>query len=99
LAEKLKNEGNTHYASKRYGEAIDLYTRAIELAPKNATYYGNRAAAYLVLSKHREALADSKMATSLDESYVKVNYGLRKKGVLTKKYEYINYNINKSRAI
>lgn len=43
-----------------------------DLVPKNATYYGNRSAAYLALSKHKDAVDDARMATSLDENYIKV---------------------------
>lgn len=71
LAEKYKNEGNTYYENKNYLEAISFYSKAIELAPKNATYYGNRSAAYLALGKHKDAVEDARMATSIDENYIK----------------------------
>lgn len=38
----------------------------------NAAYYGNRSAAYLALGKHKDAINDAKIATSIDENYVKV---------------------------
>lgn len=43
-----------------------------DLSSKNATYYGNRSAAYLALGKHKDAVEDARMATSIDENYVKV---------------------------
>jgi hypothetical protein len=33
VAAKLKNEGNTFYASKKFSEAIDCYTKAYNLQP------------------------------------------------------------------
>lgn len=43
-----------------------------ELVSDNAAYYGNRSAAYLALGKHKDAINDAKIATSIDENYVKV---------------------------
>lgn len=71
LAEKFKNEGNVYYEKKDYPEAITLYSKAIELVSDNAAYYGNRSAAYLALGKHKDAINDAKIATSIDENYVK----------------------------
>ena len=70
----LKSLGNIYFASGKYEQAIDCYTKAIEAFAKNAVYFGNRAAAYFMLEKFSEALSDSRMATSIDESYVKVNF-------------------------
>ena len=69
-----KTLGNIYFASGKYEQAIDCYTKAIEACAKNAVYFGNRAAAYFMLEKLSEALSDSRMATSIDESYVKVNF-------------------------
>lgn len=44
-----------------------------DICPNNATYYGNRSAAYLALGKHKEAVDDARMATCIDENYVKVS--------------------------
>ncbi len=73
-AEKNKNEGNTFYKAGKYRESIDFYTKAIELCPNNASYYGNRAAAYIMIKKYKEAIEDSKASTSIDDSFVKVIY-------------------------
>ena len=74
IAEKYKNDGNTSYSKGNYKEAIELYTKAIETCPKTAAYYGNRAAAYIMLNKYKETIEDSKMATSIDENFVKVSF-------------------------
>jgi tetratricopeptide (TPR) repeat protein len=41
------------------------------LCPNNAAYYGNRAAAYIMVYKYKEAIEDSKKSTSIDENFVK----------------------------
>jgi tetratricopeptide (TPR) repeat protein len=71
-AEKYKNEGNNSYKNANYRESIEFYSKAIDLCPKNAAYYGNRAAAYLMLNKYKETIEDAKMSTSLDDKFVKV---------------------------
>ncbi|MEE6527091.1 hypothetical protein FKM82_028184, partial [Ascaphus truei] len=42
-----------------------------DLTPKNASYYGNRAATLMMLGRFREALEDSQQAVRLDEAFVK----------------------------
>ena len=42
---------------------------AIDLQPKVAIYYGNRAAASFMLGKYKEALEDSLTSIKLDPSY------------------------------
>ena len=39
-------EGNTHFATKRYDEAIECYTDAIKFDGANHLYYSNRSACY-----------------------------------------------------
>ncbi|KAI0030055.1 hypothetical protein K488DRAFT_55061, partial [Vararia minispora EC-137] len=63
--ERLKEEGNTAFKAKRYGEAIDLYGRAIDLRPQEPAYRTNRAAAYMALKRFRPALEDCQQASSI----------------------------------
>jgi serine/threonine-protein phosphatase 5 len=39
----FKNEGNKAFAAHDWQKAIELYTKAIELDPKQAAFYTNRA--------------------------------------------------------
>lgn len=71
LAEEFKSEGNQLYKNAKYRESINLYSKAIELCPNNASYYGNRAAAYLMINKYKECIDDSKSATTIDSKFVK----------------------------
>lgn len=39
---------------------------------KVASYYGNRAAVYLMLHRYKEAVEDSKKSTHIDPMFIKV---------------------------
>ena len=45
------------------------------MCPKNASYYGNRAATLMMLCRYREALEDSQQAVRLDNDFMKVGRG------------------------
>ena len=68
---QFKELGNAKYKVGKYQEAADAYGKAIEAEPKEATYYGNRASALLMLKKYDEALEDCRLAIELDPSFVK----------------------------
>ena len=57
---------------KHFQEAIDHYTKAIELNPTVAVYYGNRSFAHMKRESDGFALADANKALELDKSYIKV---------------------------
>lgn len=66
-----KKEGNALYASKEYEKAIVLYGQAIELDPSEVAYRSNRAAAYLMVRKYSEALADCDKAIESQPTFLK----------------------------
>ncbi|XP_038682418.1 outer envelope protein 64, mitochondrial isoform X2 [Tripterygium wilfordii] len=70
-SELLKEKGNAAFKGKQWNKAVNYYSEAIKLNEINATYYGNRAAAYLELACFREAEEDCNRAISLDKKYVK----------------------------
>jgi len=74
LAERLKNQGNEHMNMQMFQEALACYTKAINLDPKNAVYYCNRAAASNRLGNYESAIQDCKTALKYDPSYSKA-YG------------------------
>lgn len=57
-SEELKSSGNKHFAAKNYREAIDFYTKAIELQNDDAVLFSNRAMSYLKLLDWNKALQD-----------------------------------------
>ncbi|KAI1799714.1 hypothetical protein F4811DRAFT_567811 [Daldinia bambusicola] len=70
-AEDLKARGNRAMASKDYPAAIDLYTQALALHPRNPIYLSNRAAAYSAARDHASARADAEAAVAIDPKYTK----------------------------
>ncbi|KAM0891980.1 hypothetical protein ACQ4PT_026050 [Festuca glaucescens] len=70
-SELLKEKGNDSFKRKQWSKAIEFYSEAIELNGTNATYYCNRAAAYLELGRFKQAEADCGQALLLDKKNVK----------------------------
>ena len=70
-AEALKDQGNAKFQARQYQEAIQLYSKAISAAPGVASYYGNRAAAWLHCGAAKECADDCRRAIALDPGYVK----------------------------
>jgi len=69
-----KNEGNNFLKSGNIKEAIECYSKAIELEPENSVFFANRAAAQLKINLFEEALEDANRSTELDPTYGKA-YG------------------------
>lgn len=70
-AEAKKQSGNEFYKKKNYREAIKEYSAAIEFNPKNASYYGNRSAAYMMDSNYKKALEDAQTSVKIDSTFAK----------------------------
>ncbi|KAJ5811716.1 Small glutamine-rich tetratricopeptide repeat-containing protein 2 [Penicillium riverlandense] len=70
-SDKLKSEGNGAMARKEYSQAIELYTKALEIAPANPIYLSNRAAAFSAAGQHEKAADDAELATAVDPKYSK----------------------------
>ncbi|KAE9351902.1 hypothetical protein PF008_g5723 [Phytophthora fragariae] len=77
-AEGFKAEGNRLLAAQQFQEAVEMYTRALELDPDNAVYYSNRSAAYLAMGDARgKALKDAEKCIELKPDWWK---GYSRKG-------------------
>lgn len=68
----LKAKGNEHYKKAEYSAALSYYGQAIQEAPDVSTYYGNRAACYLMLNRYHEAAADCERGLRVDPGAVKL---------------------------
>ncbi|KAF2967917.1 hypothetical protein GQX73_g5650 [Xylaria multiplex] len=64
-ADELKTLGNNAMAAKNFDEAIDAFTKAIELAPENHVLYSNRSAAYASKKDWTNALSDAEKTTKI----------------------------------
>lgn len=75
-AEKAKVQGNQLMAQRKYKEALEVYTKAIELSPNGSqthVYYSNRAAALCYLERYEEAERDSLISLELKPDYGKAH--------------------------
>ena len=70
-AEGLKSKGNAAMQQKDYQLAIDLYTQALNIDPKNPIYLSNRSAGYHNMKNYEAARQDAKACTEIDPSYSK----------------------------
>jgi len=86
-AEAFKAEANEAFKACRYAAAADLYTKAVELSPRNAVYLSNRAFAYTRLEQYGSAIADATAAIEIDPTYVKAYYRRGSASLLLGKYE------------
>jgi small glutamine-rich tetratricopeptide repeat-containing protein alpha len=70
-ADALKAQGNAAMAKKDFTTAVERYTQALELTPKNPIFLSNRAAAYSSLGQHEKAIEDAQVAVDTDPAYTK----------------------------
>lgn len=75
---KLKDQGNAYLKDHRFDQAIESYTEAIKLDPKNAIFYSNRAQVHIKLENYGLAIQDCDSAISIDSNFLKAYY---RKGV------------------
>ena len=72
--EQFKAKGNDAFKAKQYPEAIDWYTKAIEVDPNceaAGALYSNRAASYTALGKFQEAIADGDACARVRPNWLK----------------------------
>ncbi|KFO84940.1 Tetratricopeptide repeat protein 1 [Buceros rhinoceros silvestris] len=72
----LKEKGNEQFKKGDYGEAEDLYTKALQICPAcfqkdRAVLFSNRAAAKIKQDKTEAALSDCSKAVGLDPNYIR----------------------------
>ena len=70
-AKEWKEKGNALVKEKKYQEALDCYTKSIELDPSDPILYSNRSAMYTNLGKYDEAIKDADKAIELNPAYGK----------------------------
>lgn len=70
-SEGYRLQGNEEFKAGNYANAVEQYTKAIELDPSNKTLFSNRSAAYLHLENYTEAMTDAQRCTLIDPSFAK----------------------------
>ncbi|XP_028401862.1 mitochondrial import receptor subunit TOM70-like [Dendronephthya gigantea] len=75
-AQKSKLKGNELFKAKKYEEAIECYSSAISICPKEnkadlAIYFQNRAAAHEQLKNYDDVISDCKQALQYNKKYTK----------------------------
>ncbi|KAF7760908.1 hypothetical protein Agabi119p4_10317 [Agaricus bisporus var. burnettii] len=81
IANTFKQKGNDAYRNSKLSQAVDYYTKAIQISPNpEPTFYSNRAACYVSMSppQHDKVIADCNEALRLDKFYIKA---LNRRGV------------------
>ena len=70
-AKEWKEKGNALVKEKKYKEALDCYSKSIEIDPNDPILYSNRSAMHLNLNEFDQALTDAEKAISLKPDYAK----------------------------
>jgi len=73
-AERMKTEGNNLMRTEKFVDALEMYSKAIELDGSNPVFYCNRAAAHSKMNNHHLAIEDCQRAIDMDPTYSKA-YG------------------------
>eukprot|EP00270_Netrium_digitus_P000145 TRINITY_DN10163_c0_g1_i1.p1 TRINITY_DN10163_c0_g1~~TRINITY_DN10163_c0_g1_i1.p1 ORF type:complete len:491 (-),score=96.34 TRINITY_DN10163_c0_g1_i1:178-1650(-) len=73
-AEELKKLANQAFQEHKFIKAVELYTEAVEVSPKNAVLWANRAFAHCKLEEYASAVEDATKAIEFDSGYVKGFY-------------------------
>ncbi|KAL1961291.1 hypothetical protein VTO42DRAFT_19 [Malbranchea cinnamomea] len=72
---RTKDEGNAAFKARKYREAIEIYTRGLEIDPSNrdinSKLLQNRAQAYSNLKEYEKAIEDCTKALEFDPTYIK----------------------------
>ena len=68
----MKAQGNKYLQEGNFNKAIECYSNAIELCPKNHVLFSNRSAAFAKQGKYSEALVDARKTVELNSTWGKV---------------------------
>lgn len=83
-AEVLKEKGNRAFKEKRYNDAVDIFTRCIELDNGNHVYHSNLAAALIELEQYDKAVDHARQCVGLNpdwaKGYVRLGIALLRQG-------------------
>jgi tetratricopeptide (TPR) repeat protein len=69
-----REAGNEAFRAGDWASAAVAYTSSLSAAPSDAGVLCNRAAAFLKLGRHEQALADARAASALEPGHVKAHF-------------------------
>jgi stress-induced-phosphoprotein 1 len=69
--ESLKAQGNKAFADKKYTEAIQFYTDAIDMDKDDYRLYSNRSGSYCTVGRHNLAEADARQVIQLKPDWAR----------------------------
>ncbi|KAJ2078626.1 Hsp90 cochaperone [Coemansia sp. RSA 988] len=68
-AEEAKAQGNAAYKARKFDEALESYSKAIELNPDDITYYNNKSAVYYEMGKLDECIETAEKAIEVGREH------------------------------
>jgi len=83
-ATKYKEKGNEAFKAGNHSKAIEFYTYATELDPRNPIFFTNRSTAYFKMKKWDKSLRDANKAIKCDPNWAK---GYYRKGMVLMELE------------
>jgi len=99
IIEKEKENANETFKNGKYKDAIEQYSKLLEIDPNNrsfnSTIYANRALCHQKLNNNMEALKDINKSISLNENYMKAYSRRGNVYMALKMYEEAKYDFQK----
>ena len=71
IIEEIKKQGNELYKNQKFAEAVDEYSKALELSRDNPILLSNRSAAQWKLERYEDALKDAEACIQAKPDWVK----------------------------
>ncbi|ELP93943.1 stress-induced-phosphoprotein, putative [Entamoeba invadens IP1] len=103
-----KQKGNEFYKNKKFQEALDCYSKALELDPKELTYKLNKTAAYLEMENYEQCIKEclelldeykeQKVYTQSAKLYMRIGNAFYKQSKFTEALEYYKKSCTEKRT-
>lgn len=71
IALEFKKKGNAAFKQKKFKEAIEFYSQAIENDPTDHVFFSNRSGSFTSLRQYDAAIADSNKCIELKPDWFK----------------------------
>ena len=89
-AEKYKVDGNEFHKKNKFMDAVDSFTKAIDMkveTNKNAIFFSNRALIHIKMENFGIALNDANKSIEIDKTYIKAYYRKASALLFMRKYD------------